>query len=360
MDFLNNPDVGYDENSYSDPENDDENLKELLNEISLELEILMEKIARGHECDIDLVEQLKKEYKEISSKLSIHSSAVALLTPISNSNLSPDASNEIVNNDILELETETSNEDDTEELFNEIKMEIEIMREKIQRGVPIDENRYNHLLEAQASHPRFILQLNIDRANWKQSIAEYCQNCLWTMRSFIPPDISKVKLEDLETLGVPTEVARRVLKKQCLWLTRMSHEEISKLHEVDLNTRFSISGQLLDVVEIAAIYSCLPNEFTHDPHMKKAEWRRGVEDTLWSNLKDMESDALPQARVRAAAYCTGTTTMGPIQDRHSVRNNSISGKFECDSGRRRKSFKEVCAEHSLLSKSRNSSGGTLA
>ena len=106
------------------------------------------------------------------------------------------------------------------------------------------------------------------------------------------------------------------------------------------------------MVEIAAIYKSLPEEFSHDADHRKSEWRRSIEDTLWSYLKGMETDSLPAAKCRAACY-EGHAAAGPIQDRLSVREGSVSVKFTAET-KRRKSFKEVCAEHSLLSKSRHS------
>jgi hypothetical protein len=41
-------------------------------------------------------------------------------------------------------------------------------------------------------------------------------------------------------------------------------EEILKIHDADLIHRFDVSTQNLDLVELSAIYFCIPENFTND------------------------------------------------------------------------------------------------
>jgi hypothetical protein len=47
----------------------------------------------------------------------------------------------------------------------------------------------------------------------------------------------KVTTVQLVDMGLSLDVAKRVSEKKAVWLTRMSEEEISRLHEADLYNR---------------------------------------------------------------------------------------------------------------------------
>ncbi len=52
---------------------------------------------------------------------------------------------------------------------------------------------------------------------------------------------------------VSRDLCKRLFTKKCLWLLRMSPADIGKLHVADLSNRFGVSGQGLDIVELAAV-----------------------------------------------------------------------------------------------------------
>ena len=56
----------------------------------------------------------------------------------------------------------------------------------------------------------------------------------------MPLNIFEASSSVLLEMGFTVEVAKRLLEKKALWLTRMSEMEIAKLHEADLHNRFQV------------------------------------------------------------------------------------------------------------------------
>lgn len=159
------------------------------------------------------------------------------------------------------------------------------------------------------------------------------------MRSYVPPDIFTSTHEGLLHLGLTPGLAKRVLKKQCLWLTRMGPDEIARLHEADLNGRFNTAGEALDLTELAAVYASLPERFVNDRLGKKVEWRDGVEAALKRAMEEEGLGTLVEGRLRCALYEAFLEDTGPVRDLDSVREASYV-RSEGSQGPRT-SFQEV-------------------
>lgn len=191
-------------------------------------------------------------------------------------------------------------------------------------------------------HPISLLRLEKEQETlrWRSEHEEYLQDCLDTMRSYIPPFIFHATHKHLtEVDHMHAGIAKRILTKKCLWLVRLTKEDISKLHVVELsgrymhrvcmciylfihhihlfkthtssflllrllinNThkhthiihpytgRFNPEAQGLDIVETAAIFCALPTAFTiADGEGKKERWRAGVEQQVKEMLKQMKA-----------------------------------------------------------------------
>lgn len=154
-------------------------------------------------------------------------------------------------------------------------------------------------------------------------------------------------------MGLSVEVAKRLLEKKALWLTRMSDMEIAKLHEADLHNRFQVHANGLDIIEIAAIYASTPDAFPNDPTGRKTAWLNSIELLLKRMLTEKNKGILPKHLKRASVYQTMPSAIaGPVEDRESVRETSFSqGEDQLKfTNSRRKSFLEVCKKHSILSK----------
>lgn len=67
------------------------------------------------------------------------------------------------------------------------------------------------------------------------------------------------------------QVAKRVLQKHFLWLVRVPTQDIAQLHAADFTHKYNHS--YTDMVELAAVYSILPERFVNDPTGKKLAWK---------------------------------------------------------------------------------------
>lgn len=227
--------------------------------------------------------------------------------------------------------------------------EISEIMEASSQGLPFDSSRLDFLIHSQERHPEFQAQVAQEYEDWRDSVDPYCMECVDVMRSFVPPDIFSASLEQLLEYHLPEDIAKRVIQKQCLWIVRLSREEISRLHIADMSSRFDCLSQGLDIVELAAIYFCLPETFHNDTAGKKREWREAIERNLKLMLEDKDADCLPKAKLRSSVY--SGLKMGPITDLNTVKDFEV---VQSDVRRGpRKSFQDVCGAHSILSKMRN-------
>ena len=229
--------------------------------------------------------------------------------------------------------------------LKQIQKELKKMTDLAHQGIDIDEARFDYLLRAQENNEEYKLLVAEERAAWRDSVYEFAEQCLERTRSFVPLNIFESSQDDLIAVGLTPELAKRVLQRQCLWLTRMSKAEIASLHESDLIGRFNSSAQNMDIIETAAIYVALPDQFNSDDLGRKSEWRDVVEDNLRRMLQDNDNGTLPEGRIRHPVY--EGMQFGPVEDVTSVRETDIvSGRH---SHRPRRSFLEVCKAHSILS-----------
>lgn len=255
--------------------------------------------------------------------------------------------------DKLDLSME-SNDNEPMVSLEELREEMELLIEMSQNGQTLDIERMEQLLRLQESHPDFILERELELEQWKDSVAEYCSECLRVMRGFIPPHIFSSNVESLCGDGLSLDLAKRIFQKQCLWLIRLSETDLLKLHDADLANRYNISGQMLDIVEIASIYAVLPCNFGLD-FGKKKDFREYLESTLRSMYSDMSNGSLPPGKLRALPYrqyeSQSGSMEGPIDDRDSVQSFEV---VRGHSHGRRKSFLEVCKGNSIISSLRAS------
>jgi hypothetical protein len=228
----------------------------------------------------------------------------------------------------------------------EIQNELTALTELAHRGYDIDERRFDYLLKAQDENPEYMEFVAEEKEHWRESVAEFAQECLERTRTFIPVDIFQTSYDDLIRLGLSPELSRRIQQRQCLWLTRMSKKEIAKLHDYDIIGRYNSLQQQLDIIETAAVYAALPEVFGNDPLGKKGDWRNAVEDYLRQMLLENDEDKLPSHRIRNPAY--EGLQFGPIEDTQSVRHSDVVSS--ADSFLPRTSFTETCRQHSLVNK----------
>jgi len=235
--------------------------------------------------------------------------------------------------------------------LKDIQRELKELTDIAHRNIDIDESRYDYLLKAQELNEEYQEMAAEEKAHWRESVFDFAQQCQERTRTFIPVNIFESSLEDLVELGLTVELGKRILQRQCLWLVRMSPAEISRLHDSDLLGRYNSSAQGMDIIETAAIYASLPDRFMFDRNGKKTEWRDNIEENLRQMLLDNDNDELPDAKIRHPDY--NGMQFGPVEDIESVRENRIVSSAAYQP---RRSFLEVCKNHSILSMTRGSSG----
>ena len=225
--------------------------------------------------------------------------------------------------------------------LSQITTELNEILKLANMGGKYDDYRLNVLIQAQKENPEYQAQLEEERRRWRSTVDEFLIKSLITMRTFVPPNIHSAGLESLAEAGLSSDIAKRLLNKKCLWLVRMSPEEISRLHEADLFGRYNTSGQVLDIVEIAAIYCSLPDEYLNDHTGKKKEWADLLEQNLKQMLIEQEKHTLPKGKQRSPLY---KEEIGPITDLDTLKDF----EFVTSSKNQRKSFQEVCKRHSIF------------
>ena len=185
-----------------------------------------------------------------------------------------------------------------------LQRELDAIIAKVNAGEKYDERRLEHLLACLEINPQYKEEKEAERRAWKARIAPFCADCLSQQRNLTPPHIFSARFFDLCDEGLSVALAKRLMAKPCLWLVRMKQADILKLHEVELTNRYGSEGQGLDLVELAAIYACLPHDggFPNDPSGRKAAYLSRLEDSLMSMLTAQDQGKLSKAKQRAACY----------------------------------------------------------
>lgn len=161
-------------------------------------------------------------------------------------------------------------------------------------------------------------------------MAAFTSECLQIMRGYVPPHIFEATLQSLqEDDGFPKELAKRLRSKKCLWLIRMNAWDIERIHEVELMGRFNPVAQGLDIVEMAAIYTSIPEKFINDPTGRKSEWRNNFETSLKEMDKKRRNNALKGNALRNPVY--KKMPVGPFIRRLSMRKMEVTGGIANDS-----------------------------
>jgi hypothetical protein len=122
--------------------------------------------------------------------------------------------------------------------------------------------------------------------------------------------------------GLARPLALRILQKKQLWLAVMHRDDIARLHHVELQNKFTVTG--CDILELRAIFAVLPSSFSNDPGGEKETWRKAVRDKLKTmTLKEEKNHLLPNEK-RHSAYRSVDDGVGPF-DPHAppIRNAAI-------------------------------------
>lgn len=185
----------------------------------------------------------------------------------------------------------------------DIKQELGEIFEKVNSEQPYDEARMDFLLMCMENNPVYMAEKAELARQWREETAAFAQECLQTMRGYVPAHVFDATLPTLtQEDGLTLELAKRILAKKCLWLVRMRVVDIERVHEADLMGRFNPIAQNLDIVELAAIFAAVPEKFLNDPSGRKAQWRQNLENALREMDKQRQTNSLPPSRARNPAY----------------------------------------------------------
>ncbi len=84
---------------------------------------------------------------------------------------------------------------------------------------------------------------------WREEVTPKFHEWYLEMNRFIPTNINRLSLKDLEKAGVSRVLESRLTSKICLWLFKMKPEMIRKLDIADFRGKYSYQSQRLDIIE---------------------------------------------------------------------------------------------------------------
>ena len=100
----------------------------------------------------------------------------------------------------------------------EIKTEIAEMIEKANSGQPISEDRLDYLLQCMQWNKEYIIEQEELTKKWRDHNMPYIEECVLTMRGFIPLEKAHLTTANLQNAGLSSVLTKRILGKKCLCL----------------------------------------------------------------------------------------------------------------------------------------------
>lgn len=186
--------------------------------------------------------------------------------------------------------------------FVELSVARQKMQDAVQRLMTGDETAEKEIERWDAAirmNPDYQKEQEEKAKKWEEDQRPKNMECLRKMRTLIPPDIAQSNLESL-TERMPKSLATRLWTKKALWLIRMHVEDVKRIHIADLRSKFGNQG--LDIIEMRALWLCLPPEFDNDGDGKKAEWLGFFRQKLEELTTKEESNRLSKMEQRNPAY----------------------------------------------------------
>jgi hypothetical protein len=235
----------------------------------------------------------------------------------------------------------------------DIEQELHDIIAKVNAGSNYDVKRLDFLIALQRDHPEHQARQLEELREWTSSVEDYLAECLVAMRTFVPVNVACSSKDQIiaENPGLSVDVVRRIHEKKCLWLCRLSADDIDRLHDIELRDRYNPTAEILDVVELSGVYASFPVEFSSDPSGKKTELKLAVMQLLQRMLQQKADGELPAHKLRHPAY--GSDEYGPIEDIVSTYSTRVVSGISTDEWKGlvapRRSFQDVCGKHSILS-----------
>lgn len=154
------------------------------------------------------------------------------------------------------------------------------------------------------NHPDYAKDLKEKQDAWDKEQRDANDEALRRMLSVYPDDVNT-------SCGLPRELLNRFKRTRALQLLSTPQGVIQTKHAVELNR---LSNQGLDLVEMRAVYACLPAIFDLDGDGKKALWRQNFVIKLKELVKKETNGTLSTREQRHPAYANAEArlkTMNP-------------------------------------------------
>mmetsp|Transcript_10863 Transcript_10863/g.18513 ORF Transcript_10863/g.18513 Transcript_10863/m.18513 type:complete len:1011 (-) Transcript_10863:745-3777(-) len=143
--------------------------------------------------------------------------------------------------------------------------------------------------------------------DWEAAEAQTNEECFETMTQIVPPQVITGCSEAyLESRGLKPMLAKRVMQTKIFQFLYMDKDSIAKLHIADLSSRYIPQG--LDIVELRAIYTRLPDEFHNDRDGRKKLWLEQYRSKLFALTEKEKVGQLTPTEKRHPAYRTTTSS----------------------------------------------------
>jgi hypothetical protein len=143
---------------------------------------------------------------------------------------------------------------------------------------------------------------------WRQGVLPFAKECLDLMRQVLPVDVFSATdadtLRRMQNYQLSPELASRFMTKQCLWILCLNDSEIQTIDDSLLIGVYNTKGQNLDLVETAAVYGTIPEDFFSplSSSAMRLDWADRIQRKLRHMLKEKEDGLLAEYRIRCPAY----------------------------------------------------------
>jgi len=150
------------------------------------------------------------------------------------------------------------------------------------------------------NHPDFKERQRLEWEKWEDDNRPKNKAAFEEMQSIIKEEYFSMSPVTLANAGLTKALVKRIAQKKVFQLYYKTKLEIQKLHHVALMTGYSAQG--LDIVEMRALYYCIPEEFSNDPEGKKRTWRANIKTKLAELIKKEDNGQLRGEEKRSRAY----------------------------------------------------------
>ena len=151
------------------------------------------------------------------------------------------------------------------------------------------------------NHPKYVEEEKEKEEAWKNDNFLKNIEALEIQQKIIPKNIySGASVDILMEKGLKKELAVRLMRNRVLWLVHMDPNQIALTHLADLRFKYSFAG--LDIIEMRALYACMPEKFEHDDTGEKMQWLSSIREKLSDMINQDKNNTLISRLKRNSAY----------------------------------------------------------